>query len=91
MQEVAALYPSEKCLHDIFQTQVEKTPHHIALVHEGEELTFAELNEKANQLGHFLRALGVGQDQLVALCLERSIDMIAVSYTHLTLPTILLV
>jgi amino acid adenylation domain-containing protein len=73
---VSELYPSEKCLHDIFQQQVEKTPHKIALVYENQQLTFAELNEKANQLGHFLRALGVGQDQLVALCLERSIDMI---------------
>jgi amino acid adenylation domain-containing protein/non-ribosomal peptide synthase protein (TIGR01720 family) len=63
-------------LHGVFEAQVEKTPEAIALVFEQEQLTYRELNEKANQLAHYLRSLNVAPEMLVGICLERSIEMI---------------
>ena len=69
-------YPKDKCIHQLFEEQVEKTPNAIALVFEGQQLTYRELNCRANQLAHYLQKLGVGPDTLVAICLERSIGMV---------------
>ncbi|GAA6624250.1 amino acid adenylation domain-containing protein [Scytonema sp. NUACC26] len=63
-------------LHEVFEAQVEKTPEAIALVFEQEQLTYRELNERANQLAHYLRSLNVAPEMLVGICLERSIEMI---------------
>jgi len=69
-------YPQDKCIHQLFEEQVKRTPDAIAVVFEGEQLTYLELNEKANQLAHYLQELGVGPEVLVGICLERSIEMI---------------
>ncbi len=65
-------YPSDKCLHALFEQQAERSPDSVAVVFEGRELTYRQLNERANQLAHYLRSLGVGPETPVALCLERS-------------------
>ena len=66
----------DKCIHELIETQVEKTPDDIALVFEDEQLTYRELNNRANQLGHYLRKRGVGPEVLVGICVERSIEMV---------------
>ena len=69
-------YPEDKTIHQLFEEQVEKTPNNIAVVYEDQELTYQQLNERANQLAHHLRSLGVGPDTLVAIAVERSLEMI---------------
>lgn len=69
-------YPSDRYLHELFEAQVERTPEAVALVCERTELTYAELNAKANQLAHFLRVPGIGPEVRVALCVERSPEMV---------------
>ena len=69
-------YPEDKTIHQLFEEQVEKTPNNIAVVYEDEELTYQQLNERANQLAHYLRTLGVRPDTLVAIAVERSLEMI---------------
>jgi amino acid adenylation domain-containing protein/non-ribosomal peptide synthase protein (TIGR01720 family) len=65
-----------QCIHELFELQVERSPDAIAIVYEDQQLTYRELNTKANQLAHHLRSLGVSADILVGLCVERSIEMI---------------
>ncbi|MBP6952743.1 MAG: AMP-binding protein, partial [Alphaproteobacteria bacterium] len=69
-------YPKDKTVHQLFEEQVIKAPNNIAVVYEDHELTYQQLNEKANQLAHYLRSLGVGPDTLVAIAAERSLEMI---------------
>jgi non-ribosomal peptide synthetase component F len=69
-------YPEDKLIHQLFEEQVIKTPNNVAVVYEDHELTYQQLNEKANQLAHYLRSLGVGPDTLVAIAVERSLEMI---------------
>ncbi|MCQ8129233.1 non-ribosomal peptide synthetase, partial [Methylomonas rivi] len=69
-------YPQDRCIHQLFEAQVEKTPDAIALSFEDNQLTYAELNAKANQLAHYLIERGVGPDVLVGICLERSLEMV---------------
>lgn len=64
--------PHDRCLHELFEAQVERTPETLAVVFENQELTYRELNQRANQLAHHLRAMGVGRGVLVGLCVERS-------------------
>ncbi|MCL1465995.1 non-ribosomal peptide synthetase [Argonema galeatum] len=66
----------EQCFHQLFEAQVEESPDAIALVFENQQLTYRELNIRANQLAHHLQQLGVVPDVLVGICLERSLDMI---------------
>ncbi len=66
----------EVCIHRLFEQQVERTPEAIALVFEERRLTYAELNRRANNLAHYLVALGVGPEAFVGLLLERSPEMI---------------
>ncbi len=68
-------YPDDKCIHELFEEQVLKNPEGIAVSYEDDSLTYSELNERANQLAHYLRGLGVSPECLVALSLERSIDL----------------
>jgi len=63
-------------LHRLFEAQAAKTPGALAVEFAGEQLTYAELNERANQLAHQLRALGVGPEVLVGLCVERSLELV---------------
>ncbi|WP_066501828.1 non-ribosomal peptide synthetase [Abyssisolibacter fermentans] len=71
-----SFYPKEKTVHELFEEQVEKTPEEIAVVYEDKKITYKELNEKANQIARILRLKGVKADEVVAVMLERSIDMI---------------
>jgi surfactin family lipopeptide synthetase A len=69
-------YPEQKCIHQLFEAQVERTPNAIAVLFEEEQLTYDELNRRANQLAHHLQSLGVLPDILVGICAERSIEML---------------
>lgn len=69
-------YPFDKLTHELFEEQVIKSPDSIALIFENQKLTYKELNEKANQLAHYLRKKGVRTDTLVAIAVERSLEMI---------------
>jgi amino acid adenylation domain-containing protein len=69
-------FPGDKCIHELFEAQVRKTPDAVAVVYEERALSYAELNRRANQLAHYLRELGVSPDGRVAICVERGIEMI---------------
>jgi amino acid adenylation domain-containing protein len=69
-------YPREKLIHELFEEQVERSPHAVALVYEEQSLTYGELNARANRLARHLRKLGVGPEERVAICLERSLEMV---------------
>ncbi|MEH2049306.1 non-ribosomal peptide synthetase [Nostoc sp.] len=69
-------YSQQACIHHLFEAQVELTPEAIAVVFEDQQLTYRELNIKANQLAQYLKNLGVGPDVLVGICVERSLEMI---------------
>jgi amino acid adenylation domain-containing protein len=69
-------YPGENCVHEMFARQAEQTPDAVALVFEEKQLSYRELNKYANQLAHRLRKLGVRPETNVAVCLERSAEMI---------------
>jgi len=69
-------YPQTLCLHHLVEAQVQRTPDAIAVVFEDQQLTYQELNARANQLAHYLRTLAVGPDVLVGVCLERSLEMV---------------
>ncbi|AOW98529.1 hypothetical protein BJP34_02890 [Moorena producens PAL-8-15-08-1] len=69
-------YPNDKCIHQLFEEQVEKIPDAIAVVFEQQKLTYSQLNSKANQLAHYLQKLGVVPETLVGICVERSVEMV---------------
>ena len=69
-------YPRELCAHHWIEEQARKTPDAVAVQMEDRRLTYGELDRRANQLAHHLVARGVGPDSLVALCIERSVDMV---------------
>ncbi|MDP4147320.1 MAG: amino acid adenylation domain-containing protein, partial [Bacillota bacterium] len=74
--DTKAEYPKDKTIYELFEEQVEKTPENIAVVYEEKELSYRELNEKANQLARVLREKGVGPDKIVGIMVERSLEMI---------------
>src|SRR6266851_4097093 len=74
--QTEAEYPKDKTVHELFEEQVERTPEAVALAFEGEELSYRELNRRANRMAHRLRELGVGPEALVALFAERSLEMV---------------
>ncbi|WP_144716314.1 non-ribosomal peptide synthetase [Flavobacterium anhuiense] len=69
-------YPKDKTIIELFEEQVMNTPDAVAVVYDGEELSYRELNERSNQLGRYLRDQGVQADTLVGICLERSLEML---------------
>ncbi|HEV7367753.1 amino acid adenylation domain-containing protein, partial [Arenibaculum sp.] len=71
-----APYPADICIHELFEAQAARDPQAPALVHEGEMLSYGALNARANRLARHLRTLGVGPDRLVAICTERSPEMV---------------
>ncbi|WP_107666521.1 non-ribosomal peptide synthetase [Cyanothece sp. BG0011] len=71
-----ANYPKNDCLHQLFERQVNQTPHTIAVEFDNEKLTYSQLNEKANQLAYYLQVSGVKPNDLVAICMERSLEMV---------------
>ena len=72
----ATEYPRDRRVHELFEEQVERTPGAVAVICGDEQLTYRELNRRANQLAHHLRALGVGPETLVGICVERSLEMV---------------
>ncbi len=73
--ETGVSYP-EASVHELFEGQVERTPEGIAVECEGERYTYRELNERANQVAHQLRRLGVGPEVRVGLCVERGMELV---------------
>jgi amino acid adenylation domain-containing protein len=71
----AADYPEERCIHELFENQVEDTPDAIAVTFGKERLTYRELNTRANQLAHHLRLQGVVAESRVGIWMDRSLDM----------------
>lgn len=69
-------YPREQTIHEVFEEQARRTPNQAAVVYEGKQLTYEELNRRANQLARTLQAKGVRADQLVGIMTERSLEMI---------------
>ncbi|MEG4395135.1 amino acid adenylation domain-containing protein [Microcoleus sp. BROC3] len=68
-------YLQDKCIHQLFEEQVERSPDAIAVVFEEEQLTYRELNQRANRIAHYLKTLGVEPEVLVGICVERSLEM----------------
>jgi non-ribosomal peptide synthetase component F len=69
-------YARDRCVHEMFESQVELTPNRVAVTFKGEQLTYFDLNSRANQLAHHLRNLGVEAEQRVAICMDRSLEML---------------
>ncbi len=69
-------YPKDKTVVDLFMEQVVRTPEATAVVCDGEQLSYRQLEERSNQLAHYLRAQGVGAETLVPICIERSVEML---------------
>ncbi len=69
-------YSKDKCIHQLFESQVERTPDAVAIVFEDQQLTYSELNRRANQVASYLKKCGVGPDVLVGILLDRSLEMI---------------
>src|SRR4029077_16516464 len=74
--DTAADYPRDQCIQQLFEEQARRTPEAVAVVFEDRQLTYAQLNARANQLAHHLCRLGVGAEVLVGLCVERSLEMV---------------
>ncbi|MFB2922992.1 non-ribosomal peptide synthetase [Aerosakkonema funiforme] len=69
-------YPQDKCIHELFEEKVEQYRDAIAVSFDGKQLTYGELNIRSNQLAHYLQKLGVASEDLVGICMERSVDTI---------------
>ncbi len=69
-------YPDHYCIHQLFEEQIVKTPDAIAVIDGEKSLTYEQLNQKANQLAYYLQNLGVKTEDLVGICIERSVLMI---------------
>lgn len=74
--DTAKAHSGNQCIHHLFEAQVERTPDAVAIRYDGKYLTYRDLNSRANQLAHYLIALGVRQETLVGLCLDRSPELI---------------
>lgn len=74
--QTSAEYPRSECIHQLFEAQAKRTPESVALVYERDQLTYRELNERANRLARRLRKRGVGPEVLVGICIERSPEMV---------------
>lgn len=70
-------YPRDSTIHQLFEEQVELNPNSVALIFDNTKMTYHELNKRANQIANYLRKLNIAQEQLVAICLNRSPDLIA--------------
>ncbi len=74
--QTQTFYPADKLIHALFEEQVDRTPNRSAIQFGNQVLTYTELNKKSNQLAYYLRSCGVKQNTLVAICFERSLEMI---------------
>jgi natural product biosynthesis luciferase-like monooxygenase protein len=71
-----AAYPDQACIHDLFAAQAERTPDAVAVIYEDRQITYAQLDARANQLARHLQSVGVGPDSLVGIFMERTIDLV---------------
>jgi amino acid adenylation domain-containing protein len=69
-------FPRESCLHELFEANVRRQPNAVALLFRDQQISYTDLNRQANRLAHHLRALGVGPEVRVAICVERSVEMV---------------
>jgi amino acid adenylation domain-containing protein len=69
-------YPRDTCVHELFEEQVRKIPDATAVMYEERQLSYGELNGRANRLAHYLQSLGVQPDDRVAICVERGLEMV---------------
>jgi len=69
-------YGREKCVHELFEEQVERSPEAVAVMYEEASLSYGELNRRANQLAHYLRGIGVKAEDRVGICAERGLEMV---------------
>ena len=69
-------YAQDSCVDELFESQVERTPESIAVSFQDEQLTYRELNNRANQLAQHLRRFGVGRETRIAICMEHSAEMV---------------
>ncbi|CCF12774.1 plipastatin synthase subunit D [Brevibacillus laterosporus GI-9] len=74
--DTTADYPLDKTIHQLFEEQAARTPDQVAVVHDGESITYAELNRRANQLAHRLRDRGIQPSEIIGILAERSIPMV---------------
>jgi amino acid adenylation domain-containing protein/FkbM family methyltransferase len=74
--DTALEFPRDLCLHELFERNAARAPGSTAVVFGGRRLTYAELDRRSNQLARHLRGLGVGPDELVGLCVDRSLEMV---------------
>ena len=74
--DTAVEYTSELCIHELFEEQARRSPEATAVVFEGQEVSYGELNRRANQLAHYLRKQGVAPDARVGICVERGVEMV---------------
>jgi amino acid adenylation domain-containing protein len=74
--DTRADYPADALIHELFEAQAKRAPHAVAVEYEGRQLTYEELNTRANQVAHYLARQGVGPDVMVGICVERSLDMV---------------
>ena len=74
--DTAREYPSEKCVHELFEEEAERVPEAVAVEYEEQQLTYRELNRRSTELAHHLLRLGVKPEQRIAICVERSLEMI---------------
>lgn len=75
-ETTAVDFPEAQCIHHLFEAQVEKTPDAIAVIFEDQQLTYRQLNDRANQLARYLTERGVASETLVGVCVDRSLEMI---------------
>ena len=81
--DTSVAYDLDACVHELFESQVDRTPDAIAVTYEGASISYGELDARANRLAHHLRARGVRRGSLVGVCLERSIDMVVALFAAL--------
>ena len=74
--DTQADYPEDRCIHQLFADQAQRTPEATAAVFEEHSLSYRDLDDRSNQLAHYLRGLGVGPEVLVGICVERSLEMV---------------
>lgn len=75
-QNFSSQHSDRRCIYEIFEEQAKLQPNAIAIICKGQELTYADLNAKANQLAHYLKNLGVNANELVGVCIDRSLEML---------------
>jgi amino acid adenylation domain-containing protein/non-ribosomal peptide synthase protein (TIGR01720 family) len=76
-------YPTDALIHQLFEAQADRAPDAVALVFEGQQLSYSELDRRANQLAHALRKRGVGPETIVGVCLDRSLELVIALYAVL--------